>query len=69
MKQYLDLVKRVFDTGIRVPDRTGAGRIRSFGHRLEFDLNDGFPLVTARQIFTTRKGLISSVGSISAPHL
>ena len=52
MKQYLDLVKRVFDTGIRVPDRTGAGRIRSFGHRLEFDLNDGFPLVTARQIFT-----------------
>lgn len=50
MKNYLNLVQRVFTHGVDVDDRTGTGRRRLFGERLRFDLKEGFPLVTTRKI-------------------
>lgn len=49
MKQYLDLVRRICTEGQSVPDRTGTGTKKIFGHQMVFDLTTGFPLVTVKR--------------------
>jgi thymidylate synthase len=49
MKQYLELMRHVRDTGARKEDRTGTGTLSVFGHQMRFDLGEGFPLVTTKK--------------------
>ena len=48
MKNYLDLLELILESGETREDRTGVGTISSFGHQLKFDLRDGFPVVTKK---------------------
>jgi len=52
MRQYLDLLRHVFETGAKKDDRTGTGTFSVFGYQMRFDLGQGFPLLTTKKLHT-----------------
>lgn len=50
MKAYLQLMEHVLRQGTAKDDRTGTGILSVFGHQMRFDLSQGFPLVTTKQL-------------------
>ncbi|SMG03043.1 thymidylate synthase [Burkholderia singularis] len=50
MKQYLDLVRTILDTGTWQTNRTGIRTISIPGAMLRFDLQQGFPAVTTKKL-------------------
>ena len=59
MKAYIDLLKLILEKGDEKEDRTNIGTISSFGHQLEFDLEEGFPAVTTKSL--AWKGVVSEL--------
>lgn len=50
MKQYLDLVQSIFDTGSWQDNRTGVRTLSMPGAMMRFDLQEGFPAVTTKKL-------------------
>ena len=50
MQAYLDIVRRVLETGTRKPNRTGVDTLSRFHVSYAIPLADGFPLLTTKRI-------------------
>lgn len=48
--EYLKLVEKILKYGTVKKDRTGTGTISLFGPQMEFDLEDGFPLLSTKKL-------------------
>ncbi|RLM59347.1 thymidylate synthase [Halobellus sp. Atlit-31R] len=54
MRQYLDLVTDVLESGGHKPNRTGVDTISAFSRHYEVDLAEGFPLLTTKDLSGAR---------------
>ncbi|MDR0623655.1 MAG: thymidylate synthase [Treponema sp.] len=50
MKAYLDIVRKVLDTGVRKGNRTGVDALTVAGAMFEHDMAEGFPLLTTKKV-------------------
>jgi thymidylate synthase len=69
MENYINLASHILKHGHKRMDRTGTGTLAIFGPQLEFDLRDGFPVVTTKRVnmhlvWTELLWMISGSGSL-----
>lgn len=55
-QSYHDMLEKILTEGVRKADRTGTGTISIFGHMQKFDMSNGFPLITTKDVWL--KGII-----------
>ncbi len=55
-KQYFELLNFIITNGKYKNDRTGTGTISIFDYTMRFNMDEGFPLLTSKKMFT--KGII-----------
>lgn len=50
MQPYLELMRRVYESGTDKADRTGTGTRSLFAQQMRFNLGQGFPLLTTKKL-------------------
>jgi len=57
--EYHKLLQRILDEGTVKENRTGIDTVSIFNHTLELDMNQGFPMITTKKMYT--KGIIGEL--------
>ena len=57
--EYHKLLQRILDEGTVKENRTGIDTVSIFNHTLELDMNQGFPMITTKKMYT--KGIIGEM--------
>lgn len=57
--EYHKLLTTILKEGRRKGDRTGTGTISIFDYKIKFDMDQGFPLITTKRMYT--RGIISEL--------
>lgn len=65
MKQYIDLLKTILETGTLQENRTGIRTISIPGAMMRFDMQEGFPAITTRKL-AFKTAMSEMVGFIRA---
>ncbi len=50
-RQYLDLVQKILNEGVRKENRTGVDTLAIAGAMIEHDMSEGFPLLTTKKMY------------------
>lgn len=50
MREYIEIVNKVLTCGVEKEDRTGVGTIAVAGAMFEYDMENGFPLLTTKSV-------------------
>lgn len=50
-QQYLNLLDKILNNGVKNIDRTGVGTLSVFGEQLRYNLRETFPLLTTKRMF------------------
>lgn len=50
-KEYIELCKKIIDSGVQVQNRTGVDTIKIPYYGFSFDLSEEFPVLTTKQLF------------------
>lgn len=58
-KNYLNIMRKILNTGISKTDRTDTGTLSTFGEQMRFNIKDSFPLLTTK--FVTFKGVFEEL--------
>lgn len=58
MKQYLEMLKHVLENGKEKTDPQGVGNLAICGYQMRFRLDDGFPLITTRDLSGSWKAMV-----------
>lgn len=51
MQQFHDMLEDILDNGVRRPNRTGEDTLFIPGYALKFNMADGFPAITTKQLY------------------
>ena len=57
--EYEEFLRHVRTHGVYKSDRTGTGTYSVFGYQMRFNLQEGFPLITTKKLFT--KGIVGEL--------
>lgn len=50
-KQYIQLAKKILNQGVSKQDRTNVGTISLFGEMMKFNMKEGFPILTSKEVW------------------
>jgi thymidylate synthase len=59
--QYIELCNKVLTEGEHRADRTGTGTLSIFSHQMSFDMAEGFPLLTTKDMSKSFKHIVAEM--------
>lgn len=60
-RQYQDLCRRILSDGTERTDRTGTGTLSIFSHQMQFDMAEGFPLLTTKDMSASFRHVVAEM--------